>query len=87
MDYSLVVLVPLIFQVLGTFITKWDEGKAVCDTMLSTKETAHMYAERLAELAADLGFDGWLVNNFFISVCLLALYSCLLLHLNFILYN
>ncbi|KAL5171018.1 Cytosolic endo-beta-N-acetylglucosaminidase 1 [Glycine soja] len=49
-------------KVLGTFITEWDEGKAVCDTMLSTKETAHMYAERLAELAADLGFDGWLIN-------------------------
>ncbi|KAH1152860.1 hypothetical protein GLYMA_18G024300v4 [Glycine max] len=49
-------------KVLGTFITEWDEGKAVCDTLLSTKETAHMYAERLAELAADLGFDGWLIN-------------------------
>ena len=59
----------------------------VCDTLFSTKETAHMYAECLVELAVDLGFDGWLVNNFFISVCLLALYSCLLLHLNFILYN
>ena len=71
---------------LGTFITEWDEGKAVCDTMLSTKETAHMYAERLAELAADLGFDGWLVNNS-ISVHLLVLYSCLLVHFNFILCN
>ena len=68
MDYSLVVLVPLIFQVLGTFITKWDEGKAVCDTLLSTKKTTHMYAERLAELAVDLGFDGWLVNNL-LSLC------------------
>ncbi|KAK7387478.1 hypothetical protein VNO78_28314 [Psophocarpus tetragonolobus] len=49
-------------KVLGTFITEWDEGRAACDTLLSTKETAHMYAERLAELAADLGFDGWLIN-------------------------
>ncbi|ESW35571.1 hypothetical protein PHAVU_001G245900 [Phaseolus vulgaris] len=49
-------------KVLGTFISEWDEGRAVCDTLLSTKETAHMYAERLAELAADLGFDGWLIN-------------------------
>ncbi|KAL5154513.1 Cytosolic endo-beta-N-acetylglucosaminidase 2 [Glycine soja] len=54
-------------RVLGTFITKWDEGKAVCDTLLSTKKTTHMYAERLAELAVDLGFDGWLfiVDNAF----------------------
>ncbi|TKY47580.1 Cytosolic endo-beta-N-acetylglucosaminidase 2 [Spatholobus suberectus] len=49
-------------KVLGTFIAEWDEGRAACDTLLSTKETAHMYAERLAELAADLGFDGWLIN-------------------------
>jgi hypothetical protein len=62
MDYSLVVLVSLIFQVLGTFITEWDEGKANCDVLLSTKESAQMYAERLTELAVQLGFDGWLVN-------------------------
>ncbi|KOM39621.1 hypothetical protein LR48_Vigan03g300300 [Vigna angularis] len=49
-------------KVLGTFITEWDEGRTACNTLLSTKETAHMYAERLAELAADLGFDGWLIN-------------------------
>ncbi|KAF7816514.1 cytosolic endo-beta-N-acetylglucosaminidase 1 [Senna tora] len=49
-------------KVLGTFITEWDEGRAVCNTMLSTKESSQMYAERLAELAAALGFDGWLLN-------------------------
>lgn len=49
-------------KVLGTFITEWDEGKANCDVLLSTKESAQMYAERLAELAVDLGFDGWLIN-------------------------
>ncbi|XP_027334118.1 cytosolic endo-beta-N-acetylglucosaminidase 1-like isoform X2 [Abrus precatorius] len=49
-------------KVLGTFITEWDEGRAACDTLLSTKESAQMYAEHLAELAVDLGFDGWLIN-------------------------
>ncbi|KAK7281105.1 hypothetical protein RIF29_08805 [Crotalaria pallida] len=49
-------------KVLGTFITEWDEGRAACDALLSTKESAQMYAERLAELAAALGFDGWLIN-------------------------
>ncbi|KAG2318029.1 hypothetical protein Bca52824_021151 [Brassica carinata] len=44
-------------KVLGTFITEWDEGKATCNEMLSTKEPAQMYAERLAELATSLGFD------------------------------
>ncbi|EFH38707.1 glycosyl hydrolase family 85 protein [Arabidopsis lyrata subsp. lyrata] len=30
--------------------------------MLATKESAQMYAERMAELATALGFDGWLIN-------------------------
>ncbi|KAL1104682.1 hypothetical protein V6Z11_D04G082200 [Gossypium hirsutum] len=49
-------------KVLGTFITEWDEGAAICKKLLSTKESAHKYAERLAELAVALGFDGWLLN-------------------------
>lgn len=49
---------------LGTFITQGDEGSAVCDQLLSTKESAQLYAKLLAELAVNLGFDGWLVNNF-----------------------
>ncbi|XP_075671601.1 cytosolic endo-beta-N-acetylglucosaminidase 1 isoform X2 [Castanea sativa] len=49
-------------KVLGTFITEWDEGRVACNELLSTKESAHMYAECLAELAVALGFDGWLEN-------------------------
>ncbi|CAN8259781.1 unnamed protein product [Cochlearia groenlandica] len=49
-------------KVLGTFITEWDEGKATCKEMLATKESAKMYAERLAELSTALAFDGWLIN-------------------------
>ncbi|XAR65975.1 Mannosyl-glycoprotein endo-beta-N-acetylglucosaminidase [Bertholletia excelsa] len=49
-------------KVLGTFITEWDEGKVFANKLLSTKESAQMYAERLTELAAELGFDGWLIN-------------------------
>lgn len=30
--------------------------------MFATQDSAQMYAERLAELAATLGFDGWLIN-------------------------
>ncbi|KAF5194587.1 Cytosolic endo-beta-n-acetylglucosaminidase, partial [Thalictrum thalictroides] len=29
-------------KVLGTFITKWDEGRAICNTLLLTKESAEM---------------------------------------------
>ncbi|GMY08305.1 cytosolic endo-beta-n-acetylglucosaminidase 2 [Fagus crenata] len=49
-------------KVLGTFITEWDEGRVISDKLLSTNESAHMYAERLTELAVALGFDGWLIN-------------------------
>ncbi|MQM01842.1 hypothetical protein Taro_034600 [Colocasia esculenta] len=47
-------------RVLGTFITEWDKGKDICKTLLASNEFARLYAERLAELAAALGFDGWL---------------------------
>lgn len=40
---------------------EWDEGKAMADKLLATKESAQMYAERLRELAIALRFDGWLV--------------------------
>ncbi|KAL8137384.1 hypothetical protein V2J09_003385 [Rumex salicifolius] len=49
-------------KVLGTFITEWDEGRRNCDILLATTESAHLYAERLSELAVALGFDGWLIN-------------------------
>ncbi|KAL6533077.1 Cytosolic endo-beta-N-acetylglucosaminidase 1 [Orobanche minor] len=49
-------------KVLGTFIMEWDEGKKRADKLLLTKDSAQMYAERLTELAVDLGFDGWLIN-------------------------
>ncbi|KZV25990.1 cytosolic endo-beta-N-acetylglucosaminidase-like [Dorcoceras hygrometricum] len=47
---------------LGTFIMEHNEGKKLADKLLSTKDSAHMYAERLTELAVALGFDGWLIN-------------------------
>ncbi|KAJ4702441.1 Cytosolic endo-beta-N-acetylglucosaminidase [Melia azedarach] len=49
-------------KVLGTYITEGNEGIVIANEFLSTKESAHTYAERLAELALSLGFDGWLIN-------------------------
>ncbi|XP_076916765.1 cytosolic endo-beta-N-acetylglucosaminidase 1-like [Bidens hawaiensis] len=49
-------------KVLGTFIVEWDKGRVVAGQFLATAEVAKMYAERLAELAYALGFDGWLIN-------------------------
>ncbi|KAJ4786110.1 Cytosolic endo-beta-N-acetylglucosaminidase [Rhynchospora pubera] len=49
-------------KVLGTFLTEWKKGAEICKRLLATKDSAQMYAERLAELATVLGFDGWLIN-------------------------
>ena len=49
---------------LGTFIMEGNFcGKPTCEELLSSEENARMYAKLLAELAKDIGFDGWLVNR------------------------
>lgn len=57
------LIVVYAIKVLGTFIMEWDEGRIMANKLLSTKESAQMYAERLTELAVALGFDGWLVSS------------------------
>ncbi|XP_024526195.1 cytosolic endo-beta-N-acetylglucosaminidase 1 [Selaginella moellendorffii] len=49
-------------QVLGTFITEWDQGAQTCKLLLESKDSARMYASRLAKVAREFGFDGWLLN-------------------------
>ncbi|KAG8085246.1 hypothetical protein GUJ93_ZPchr0010g10058 [Zizania palustris] len=49
-------------KVLGTFIAEWEKGAEICKEMLATEASAKMYAGKLAELAAYLRFDGWLIN-------------------------
>lgn len=56
------------YKVLGTFITEWDEGRVISNKLLSTKESARMYAERLRDLAVALGFDGWLVYIYYTCI-------------------
>ena len=60
------------FKVLGTFIMEWKEGRIMANKLLSTKESAQMYAELLTELAVALGFDGWLV-------CICRQFKCLVI--------
>ncbi|XP_060964597.1 cytosolic endo-beta-N-acetylglucosaminidase 1-like isoform X3 [Cannabis sativa] len=51
-------------KVLGTFIVEGDSGeeRAIVEKLLETEESSQMYADRLTELALNLGFDGWLLN-------------------------
>lgn len=49
-------------RVLGTFITEWDAGYGICAGLLKSEATAELAAAKLARIAVDHGFDGWLVN-------------------------
>lgn len=46
------------------FITEWVKGAEICKDKLATEANSQMYAGRLSELAAELGFNGWLVIFF-----------------------
>ena len=47
---------------MGTFITEWDHGTAICEQLLVSEESAADAACQLALIAAHYGFEGWLVN-------------------------
>ena len=49
-------------QVLGTFITEWDEGSTICGEILRSMESVHLYAQQLARICQFYRFDGWLVR-------------------------
>ena len=49
-------------QVLGTLITEWEAGAAVCRQLFGSKAAALRAAAQLAAMAAAANFDGWLVN-------------------------
>ncbi|XP_051888867.1 cytosolic endo-beta-N-acetylglucosaminidase isoform X3 [Pristis pectinata] len=48
--------------ILGTFITEWKGGAAICETFLENEESFHELAEKLVMIAQCFQFDGWLVN-------------------------
>uniref|UniRef100_A0A8R1E6W3 FYVE-type domain-containing protein n=2 Tax=Caenorhabditis japonica TaxID=281687 RepID=A0A8R1E6W3_CAEJA len=47
---------------LGTFITEWIPGKAICKKILENEETVEKTANSLVAIARHFGFDGWLIN-------------------------
>lgn len=59
-------------QVLGTFITEWQEGKERCEQMFCTMENAELVARQLTAIAVHFNFEGWLVNieNDLSHICL-----------------
>ncbi|XP_029293728.1 cytosolic endo-beta-N-acetylglucosaminidase [Cottoperca gobio] len=48
--------------VLGTFITEWTDGAAVCESFLKDEESYRAVADKLVQISHCYGFDGWLIN-------------------------
>uniref|UniRef100_A0A1A8P427 Cytosolic endo-beta-N-acetylglucosaminidase n=1 Tax=Nothobranchius rachovii TaxID=451742 RepID=A0A1A8P427_9TELE len=48
--------------VLGTFITEWTEGAAMCEAFLKDEESYRAVADKLVQISQYYGFDGWLIN-------------------------
>eukprot|EP00055_Hartaetosiga_balthica_P011644 m.53686 g.53686 ORF g.53686 m.53686 type:complete len:826 (+) comp7678_c0_seq1:157-2634(+) len=46
---------------LGTFITEWEEGKKVCEDILS-EGSIPLVAKLLVDIMNHYNFDGWLIN-------------------------
>ncbi|XP_008283953.1 cytosolic endo-beta-N-acetylglucosaminidase [Stegastes partitus] len=48
--------------VLGTFITEWTDGAAMCEAFFKDEESYRAVADKLVQISHCYGFDGWLVN-------------------------
>ncbi|XP_036944215.1 cytosolic endo-beta-N-acetylglucosaminidase [Acanthopagrus latus] len=48
--------------VLGTFITEWTDGAAMCEAFLKDEESYRAVADKLVQISHCYGFDGWLIN-------------------------
>ncbi|KAM9346062.1 cytosolic endo-beta-N-acetylglucosaminidase [Symphorus nematophorus] len=48
--------------VIGTFITEWTDGAAMCEAFLKDEESYRRVADKLVQISHCYGFDGWLIN-------------------------
>ncbi|KAK6743162.1 hypothetical protein RB195_010431 [Necator americanus] len=48
--------------VLGTFITEWEVGAALCKHFLASEDSVRRTVQLLVAIARHYKFDGWLVN-------------------------
>ncbi|XP_055328194.1 cytosolic endo-beta-N-acetylglucosaminidase-like [Paramacrobiotus metropolitanus] len=49
-------------SVFGTFITEWDDGKAIWQRLLNDENLLTRVASLLVQIADYYGFEGWLIN-------------------------
>lgn len=47
---------------MGTIITEWEEGRQLCNHLLSSTDNVQKFVEQCVSLANYYQFDGWLVN-------------------------
>lgn len=48
--------------ILGTVITEWDEGRRICQEMLSSRSKMERCVQQLVNIALYYRFDGWILN-------------------------
>ncbi|CAF2058951.1 unnamed protein product [Rotaria magnacalcarata] len=70
-SHELVTIPPVVWidcahkngvQILGTFITEFDDGKEICRQLLASDDNVDRAADALALLMACYNFDGYLLN-------------------------
>jgi hypothetical protein len=49
-------------KVLGTIITEFEQGKKICTDILGDSDSVTAFVDKCVDIAAHLGFDGWLIN-------------------------
>ncbi|XP_031352619.1 cytosolic endo-beta-N-acetylglucosaminidase isoform X2 [Photinus pyralis] len=49
-------------QILGTFITEWEPGKAVCEEIFASPKSLKKFVNILVEICVLFKLDGWLLN-------------------------
>ena len=47
---------------LGTVITELEPGEKIWNEILRLPENQNQFVQKLAEIAKNVGFDGWLLN-------------------------
>ncbi|KAK5641493.1 hypothetical protein RI129_010040 [Pyrocoelia pectoralis] len=49
-------------KILGTFITEWEPGKAICEEIFASSKTLTKFINILVEISVLFKLDGWLLN-------------------------
>jgi mannosyl-glycoprotein endo-beta-N-acetylglucosaminidase len=52
----------VLFDILGTLITEWDDGYKLCHKFLESPDSLKQLVDQMVKIAKYYHFEGWLVN-------------------------